>query len=314
MITLDTNLGLSSSSFYLLLNKLRKKYGCYSNQAVNSNTQTGAANGTSQANKTEDAKDVNKLQLKDNLDYNQVIEDLKLNLPENKFAILMMMPTSELFQLMELLGKDNLLSGLKFFTKEKLMTFVAQLPKRDLLKMLFSLFTDKTQLIEYLPIKELYHFLSSDKITKGHFMKIFEMLPKETLSTIAAYLTGKSCDKMSKSNLLQEINNFKKYQLTNGIKQLGEQNLRGVVTTLTKSFPKLYNEFSHVALFNVSAEFARTDLVDSMKVIDNSKIMLMLSELPDKLLALTVSQIDPEIFAQILLNDHKDLLANLVLG
>ena len=315
MITLDTNLGMSSSFLYLL-QKLRRKYGC-SNKAIDKYTEAHAAKGTPQANKaenTQDTKGVSNFKRKENLDYEQLIEELKLNLPENKFAILMMMPTSELYRLMELLGKEHLLNGLKFFTKEKLLGLISNLPKKDLLKMLFYMFTDKKQLIENLPTKELHRFLSSNKIEKGHFMKIFEMLPKETLSTIAGYLTGQKCDKMTRTNLLEKIEPFKKYQLVNGIKKLDEKTLRSFVTTLTDSFPKLYNEFSHASLFNVSAKFARTDLVESMNVIDNSKIMDMLTELPNNLLALTVSQIDPDVFAHILLNNHKDLLASLVLA
>ncbi|HSA06902.1 MAG TPA: hypothetical protein P5556_06960 [Candidatus Gastranaerophilales bacterium] len=317
MITLDANLGLpSSSSFFYLIAKLRKQYGC-SNTNIDNSTEAYAAKGTPDANKTENTDNVNNindLNIKENLDFEQLVEDLKLNVSENRFALLLMMPSSELFQLLELLGKENLLNGLKFFTKEKIMGFIAKLPKKDLLKMLFYMFTDKKQLIENLPLKELHNFLSSDKIEKGHFMKIFELLPRQTLAIIAGHLTGKKCDKMSQKDLLKEIEPFKKYQMTNGVKKLDEKTLRGFVTTLTESFPNLYNEFSHIALFNVSAKFAKTDLIDAMTVIDNSKIMDMLSELPDKLLALTVSQIDPEIFANVLLADHKDLLANLVMS
>ncbi|MCK5177211.1 MAG: hypothetical protein KAQ92_05785 [Candidatus Aenigmarchaeota archaeon] len=319
MITLDTNLTNSSSSFHYLLLKLRRKYG-YSNTNINKYAEAQSAKGASQTNgsekagKAENANEVNNVQLREDFDFEQLIKDLKLNLPENRFAILMMIPSSELFEMLKLLGKDNLLNGLKFFTKEKLMTFVAHLPKKDLLKMLFSLFTDRKQLIDYLPIKELHKFLTSDKIEKGHFMKIFEMLPKQTLARINGHLTGKSCDNMSKRDLLDQINSFKKYQLVNSLKNLDEKTMRDFVLTLVESFPKLYNEFSHVALFNISEKFARTDLIDSMKVIDSEQIINMLSELPDKLLALTVSQIDPEIFSAILLNNYKDLLADFVFG
>jgi len=315
MITLDTNLGINSS-FYYLLQKLRRKHGL-SNRTIDKYTETHATKGTPEANKSEKTKETDEasnVKLKENLDFEQILEDLRLNLPQNRFAILLMMPNSELLQMLELLGKDKLLNGLKFFTKEKLMGLIANLPKRDLLKMLFHLFTDRDQLIENLPTKELHKFLTSNKIEKGHFMNIFEMLPRQNLSVIAGYLTGKNCDKMSRPDLLKDIESFKKYQMVNGIKKLDEKTLRNFVTNLTESFPKLYNEFSHVSLFNVSARFARTDLIDSMAVIDNDKIMDMLTELPDKLLALTVSQIDPEVFSHLLLNNHKDLLANLVMG
>lgn len=316
MITLDTSLAMSSSSFHYLLMKLRRKYGHY-NKSIDQHTEAYAAKGVPQANHAKKAGEVTQvtdIEAKKALDYEALIEDLKLNLPENRFAILMMIPRSELLQIAELLGKEQLLSGLKFFTKEKLMALIGQLPKRDLLQMLFHLFTDKQQIIEHLPTKELHRFLSSDKIEKGHFLKIFEMLPRETLATIVGYLTGENWDKSAKADMLDRVKDFKKFQLVNGIKKLDERHLRELVTTMTEAYPKLYGEFSHLSLFNVADRFARGDLIESMIVVDSDKILDMLTELPDHLLALTISQIDPEIFAAVLLNNYQDLLAGLVLG
>ncbi len=316
MITLDTNLTVQSSSFYYLLNKLRRKYG-YTNKNIDSYTEAYAAKGiprANQAEKTEEVSGVNDVKAKENLDYEKLIEDLKLNLPENRFAILLLLPRSELFEMLELLGKEKLLNGLKFFTKEKLMTLIAGLPKKELLKMLFEMFTNPSQLIENLPTKELYLFLRSDKIEKGHFMKMFELMPHKTLSTIAGYLTKKNCKDMSKKELLHEIKGFEKFHIIDSFRKLDDKSLRNFITTMTDSYPKLYNEFSHLALFNVANRFAKIDLIESMIVIDESKIMNMLAELPDKLLALTVSQIDPEVFAALLLNDYQEILAGLVLG
>jgi len=319
MITLDTNLSVQSSSFYLLLNKLKRSYG-YTNNNIDKYAEAYASGGVPQTDETEKTDEVNgtngveDANLKDNLDYEKIIEELRLNMPENRFALLMMLPRAELFEMLQLLGKEKLLNGLKFFTKEKLMGLIGGLPKQDLLKMLFEMFSDPSQLIENLPTKELQLFLRSDKIEKGHFMKMFESMPQNNLATIGGYLTKKNCDKMSQKELLHEINGFEKFHIVDSFKKLDEKSLRNFVTNMTDSFPKLYNEFSHLSLFNVADRFARTDLIDSMISIDESQIMNMLGELPDKLLALTVSQIDPEVFSEILLNDYQDMLAELVLG
>lgn len=320
-VNFDVNLGMPSNFYYLLL-KLRKKYG-YASSAIDGYTNAYAANGVPQSNKTNetaqtsqvgDANQVNDPNLKANIDYYQLIEDLKLYLPENRFAILLMLPYAELMQMLNFLDKGQLVNGLRFFTKEKLLTLVGRLPKKDLLKMLFQMFTNRKQLIENLPTKEIMGFLSSNEIDKKHFMKIFEMMPKETLSQIAGYLTKKDCKKMSKKELMEEIRPFKKFHIVDGLKKLDEKTLRGFVTDLCETFPKFYNEFSHGALFDLTAKFARTDIVDSMIVLDNEKILEMLAQLPEKLIALTASQINYEVFAQILLADYKDLLAGLVLA
>lgn len=323
-VNFNTSLGMPSS-FYQLLLKLRKKYG-YASSNIDGYTQTYAQNGVPQSNGTagtaaatqtgevDNTNQVADTALKEEIDYYQLIEDLKLYLPENKFAILLMLPYGELMQMLNFLEKGQLVNGLNFFTKEKLLTLVARLPKKDLLKMLFHMFTDKKQLIENLPTKEIMGFLSSDQIGKRHIMKVFELMPRQTLSKIAGYLTRKDCSKMSKKDLMQEIQPFKKFHIVDGLKRLDEKGLRGFVTTLCESFPKLYNEFSHGSLFDLTSKFARTDIVESMIVLDSDKLMEMVGQLPDKLIALTASQINPEIFAQILLADYKDLLAGLVLA
>lgn len=317
MITIDTSFLTSSTSFYYLLEELKKKYG-YGSSNVNQTNGTSNANATAQANsttQTDETSGISETEAKQLLDYEQLIEDLKLNLPENRFALLLLFPRAELFKIIEYLEKENLLNGLKFFTKEKLMNLIGSLiSKQDLLKMLFKMFTDKSQLIENLPKKELDRFLRSDQVEKGFIMNAFELMPKENLAVIAGYLTRQDCSKMKKSELLAAIQPFKKFHIVDGIMKLDEASERNLITLMTDSQPKLYNEFSHLALFNVTEKFAKTDIIESMTVIDTAKITDMLSELPDKLVALTASQIDPEIFAKLLLSNYKDILAELVLG
>lgn len=318
MITLDTNLSTassSSSSFPYLLAKLRKKYG-YNNKNVQNTSSYSSSSATQSqnTNQTNSVDDQNQVATADSIDYEQLIEDLKLNVSDNRFALLLHMPRQELVALLHLLGKENLLNGLKFFSKSKLMGFLSGLSKQELLKMLFKMFTDSKQLIENLPTKELYNFLRSDKVEKGYLMKTFGLMPKNSLATIARYLTGKNCDNMNKAELLKAIEPFKKFHIVDGMKKLGERDFREIISTMVETNPKLYMEFSQAALLNVAGSFAKTDLIEGMSTIEPTKIIGMLSELPESLLALTVSQIDPEVFAAILINSYKDLLASMVLG
>jgi hypothetical protein len=326
LITLDTDFTLPSSFNYLLA-KVRRKYN-RSNQAIDKYTEAYASQGTPQTNKSYQAEqalnsdEINQSSQtgqtncvqKDNLDYDQLIKDLKLNVAENRYALLMLIPRPELMKMLRLLGKDKLLYGLKFFSKEMIMKFIYHLPKTDILKMLFTLFTDKKQILEFFPIKELNNFMLSDKVEKGHLIKTFELMPRETLASIAGTITGEDYSHASKSDLMNKLSMFKKQKLVNGIKKLDYKSKLNLITNLTESFPNLYQEFSRIALCQVCDRFAKIDLIDSMKVLEDKKIFEMLGVLPDKLLAVVVSQIDPEVFASLLLRDYKDLLANLVLG
>ena len=97
-----------------LLAKLRKKYG-YSNKNVQNNSYSYSSNTVSQSqnsNSTDQVNgvdDQNQVANADNLDYEQLIKDLRLDMSENRFSILLHLPHQQLVALLQVLGKVRIL-------------------------------------------------------------------------------------------------------------------------------------------------------------------------------------------------------------
>lgn len=245
-------------------------------------------------------------------DYNSLIEELKLYLPENKAAILGLIPYTELIQFLHLLNKDQLLNGLQLFTKEKLLQFISNIPKEDLLKILFKLFTSKEQLLEMLPIKELNRFLSSKKIAKTDILKIFQALSRTELMQIAEASTGITQGNKSHVQLLKILDGLKTSQLLDGIKGLEYKKMRNIISEMLKLNPSLYSEFNQNALFEQTLNFPKTSLIAGMGILDESQLINMLTELPQSFLAIVISQMDTELLSQLFVNDYQNLLSSLI--
>lgn len=244
-------------------------------------------------------------------DYNTLIETLKLYLPENKFAILRLLPATELIQFLSLLDKDQLLNGLQLFTKDKILQFISNIPQEDLLKLLFKIFISKDEILDMLPIKELNHFLSSKKIEKTDLLKIFETLSRTELAQIAEAATGIAQGNKSQVQMLDYLKGLETVQLLDGIKGLEYKKMRGVVSELLKLRPELYMEFNQTPLFEETINVPKTSLIQGMSVLQECQLVNMVSELPQSFLALAVSQINTELLAQILVNNYQNLLSNI---
>ena len=275
-----------------------------------SSTQNTNMQNTQTVQNTQENQNVQQTK-KDITDYNALIEMLKLNLPENKFAILSLIPASELVQFIQLLNKDQLLSSLKLFTKDKILQFIANIPKEDLLKLLFKIFVSKDQILEMLPIKELNRFLSSKKIAKGDLIKIFQSFSRTELAQIAEAATGIPQGNKSQVQLLKYIEGLKTRQILDGVKGLEYKKMRNVVSEILKLDPSMYMEFSKGSLFELTINFPKTSLIEGMGVLNENQLAEMVSELPQRLMALAVTQIETELLSQILVNDYQNLLGQI---
>ena len=96
----------------------------------------------------------------------QLIELFQLADPQNKLVIMQQMDSSQLEKLVPMLEQDDLLQGLHYFTQDNLLDLLKEIPKEELLKTVFELFS-QTQIIEYLPEKELDGLLTNIDLDKG---------------------------------------------------------------------------------------------------------------------------------------------------
>lgn len=123
----------------------------------------------------------------------KLIELFKLEDVGNKFAILHNMNEHDLDNLLPLLKQEDLVQGLNFFTKEKLLTMDEDLPKQQLVKLVGQLFPPD-QIMQLLPEEQLNKMLQSTDMDKQQELKYLQSIKPEILAFMLESATGKPVD------------------------------------------------------------------------------------------------------------------------
>lgn len=120
----------------------------------------------------------------------KLIELFKLEDTGNKYAILHNMSEHDLDNLLPLLKQQDLVQGLNFFTKEKLLTLDEALPKKQLVNLVREMFSQE-QIIQYLPTEQLDKMLQSTDMDKDQELKYLQTVKPEILAFMLESATGK---------------------------------------------------------------------------------------------------------------------------
>ncbi|MEI7474757.1 MAG: hypothetical protein WCK67_08250 [bacterium] len=296
MTTIDAILAVTQNP-YLLAVKRKNKSAFYS---IDKMAEAQASESPQKIKQSDKSQDIN---------FQELIKELKLYMPNQRLRILMMMKPDQIIELLQTLKPDKLALGLKFFNKKKLLSFVLALPKEDLMKMLLKIFS-KEEVLAMMPVKEFKKFFDSTKISQDMFIKVFKNLPPNLLAQILEGITGVAAGNKSKDELIQQLGNFNKALLVEGIMGLGKKQIMAVASEFIKMDESLFGEFSKGAFFRPIAIMPKNEIAGIMDVLKPEQLIGMLSELPQNMMAQLATLADPAALTESLLKDPK-LLASL---
>lgn len=246
-------------------------------------------------------------------DVNTLIELFQLADPENKLAILSAMTSAQLEKLIPTLETKDLVEGLNFFTQASLLDMLKEIPKEELLKTVFQLFSE-SQVIEYMPEKELDRLLTGTDMDKDKLLEALQYIPEMYLQQIIESITGEEAQGGS-GDLIRQIASFGDLDYKNAIINLQPTQKRQLTFILTNQENKLYEKFDTDAYTHmINRERDKDETIKGMRVIKPEYLEKMMKELPQDLLAIVITQIDTEKFADALINKFPELLAQLVAG
>lgn len=246
-------------------------------------------------------------------DANMLIELFQLADPENKLAILSSMTSSQLEKLIPMLETKDLVQGLNFFTQASLLDLLKDIPKEELLKTVFQLFSE-SQVIEYMPEKELDKLLTGTDMDKDKLLEALHYIPEMYLQQVIESITGQETQGSS-SDLVKQIGQMGDLNYKNALKNLQPTQKRQLTFILTNQENKLYEKFDTDAYTHmINRERDKDETVKAMRVIKPEYLEKMMKELPQDLLSIVITQIDTEKFADALINKFPEILAQLVAG
>ena len=242
----------------------------------------------------------------------QVLRLYQLASPKNRFLILRNMKQEDLCFIMQFLDDKTLYSALKFIPHEKLQKMVSELPKAKLATIVFNHFTVE-QFLKVVPEKAMNKFFESPKIEKPKLLNAVDGLDPSKLQGIMENLTGqpcKHCDSREVKAKLAELDD-KKFQ--RAIISMAPETKAALIQGMAEDNPKCLLEFSPDAMMAPLNQLQKPQFLKCLDVLAPEDYLGMLTELPEDIMPLVCTQIDPDVFSEILSSKFQDILKEISL-
>ncbi len=309
MIRLDIDLSYLSKNFEIGTQRLNQ----YGLKSIDEIMEAEAAQGNTQA--ADFQQDVLN-------DPKALVKLFKLSDAKNRYAILSNMSSHDLEYMLQFLTVEDLQMALMFFTKEKILNLIYDLPKNKICSIVFQAFSIE-QFLKMIPEKEINKFFDSDKLDKNKILDFVKTIPEEKLNKMVEKFMqveyGKTLKdgqqlNMSKEQVVKFLDNMQPDKFKTALKCFELEEKSALILNLTKEDPKLLMEFSKNALTFPLRQLDKGEIVKNMNKLEPEDLIKMVDDLPDDLLAVAVTQIDPMIFAEVLCKNFQDILSEIGIG
>lgn len=300
-LVIDSNLEYLQSVLHISKVTFEEKYG---NKSVDEIIETEAAQGNQEAIKLAQELTTN---------VNLVMELFDLADTNNKYMILREMSAQQLQVFLPEMEEKDLLQGLFFFTEDKLMKMLEDLPSEQLVKTVFEMFS-KEEIVQLLPEEQLDKFLTSTDIDKNKILKHMQSIPEEYVAQVLEQITGEAQEGLDSIDLSKKFGELNPLEFKDAVTAFQPTQKQQLVLSLGKEHEEWFQLFDANAYTKViNREKQQPEVVKAMSVIEPEYIQNMITELPNDLLSIVITQIDTEKFADILMNEFPEIMAEIIL-
>ena len=243
-----------------------------------------------------------------------VMELFDLADTNNKLMILKEMGAKELHEFLPEMEEADILQGLFFFTEDSLLRMLEEIPKEELVKVAFELFS-KEQIVQFMPEDQLDKFLTSTEIDKNKILKHLQSIPVEYLSQVYEQISGESAENSDTLDLVKKIGQFSPLEYRDSLTSFQPTQKQQLVLSLGKEHNEWFQLFDSRAYTNIMGrEKHQPEIVKGMSVVEPEHVEKMIKELTNDLLSIVITHIDTEKFAEILMNEFPEVMARIVLN
>ena len=300
-LVIDSNLEYLQNILHISKVTFEEKYA---NMSVDEIIEAEAAQGNQQA-----------IELAQELTTNTslVMELFDLADTNNKYMILREMSAQQLQTFLPEMEESDLLQGLYFFTEDKLMKMLEALPAEQLVNTVFQMFS-KEEIVQLLPEEQLDKFLTSHDIDKNKILKHMQSIPEEYVAQVLEQITGEAQEGQDSIDLAKKFGELNPLEYQDALKAFQPTQKKQLVLSLGKEHEEWFQLFDADAYTKViNREKQQPEVVKAMSVIDAEYIQNMITELPNDLLSIVITQIDTEKFADILMNQFPEVMAEIIM-
>lgn len=244
---------------------------------------------------------------------NFIMELFDLADTNNKYLILREMTEQQLHVFLPEMEKNDMMQGLFFFTEDKLMKMLEELPPDQLVKTVFQMFSQE-QIVQLMPEEQLDKFLTSTDIDKNKILKHMQSIPAEYVAQVLEQITGAQMENLDNIDLSKKFGELNPLEYKDALTAFQPTQKQQLVLSLGKEHPEWFQLFdAHAYTTIINREKQQPEVVKAMSVLEPEHIQKMIEELPNDLLSIVITQIDTEKFAEILMNDFPEIMAQIIL-
>lgn len=242
-----------------------------------------------------------------------VIELFNLADQNNKYMILREMTAQQLQVFLPQMEEKDLNFGLNFFTQDKLMKMLEEIPPEQLVKTVFQMFSQE-EVVQLMPDDQLNKFLTSTDIDKNKILKHLQSIPPEYLAQMLEGITGEQVQDLDVIDMTKQIGQLNPLEYKNALVDMQPTQKQQLVLSLGKEHEEWFQLFDAHAYTNmINTQKEKPDVIKAMNVIEPEYIIKMLEELPNDLLSYVITQMDTQKFAEILMDRFPDVLAEIIM-
>ena len=300
-LVIDSNLEYLQNILHISKVTFEEKYA---NMSVDEIIEAEAASGNQQA-----------IELVQELTTNTslVMELFDLADTNNKYMILRELTAQQLEVFLPEMEEKDLLQGLFFFTQDKLMKMLEELPAEQLVNTAFELFSQE-EIVQLMPEEQLDKFLTSTDIDKNKILKHMQSIPPEYVAQVLEQITGESHENMDSIDLSKEFGKLNPLEYQDALKAFQPTQKQQLVLSLGKEHEEWFQLFdAHAYTTIMNREKQQPEVVKAMSVIEPEYIQNMITELPNDLLSLVITQMDTEKFTEILMDEFPEVIAEIIM-
>ena len=295
MIGLDLDLSYLSRYYNISSSALEQ----YQNMSIVQMMQTEAAKGN---------KSAADFLMKITSDPKELANVFQLVDPKNRFLILANMNQEDLANIMQYLQPEELILGLSIFNQDMLVQMLQLLDPESLATVVLSKM-DSDKFLKLIPEDYLNEFLMSENINKNMMMKALEEVDEDQLQKMMENFSGESCYD-SKENIIQQMGKMEEDSFRKVVLAAEPEGKQQLIGGLLQKKPELFEEFSPEAMAYPFKTMQKEEILKSLTVLDTKEMLPMVEDMPQEIMALIATQIDPAIFSKILCSDFKDVIAS----
>ena len=223
------------------------------------------------------------------------------------------MTSQELQLFLPEMEEKDLVQGLYYFSEDKLMAMLEDVPPEQLVKVVFEMFS-KEEVVQLLPDEQLDKFLTSTDIDKNKILKHMQSIPEEYLIQVMENVSGQPVEGNDNIDLVKQIGEMNPLEFKEVLTSFQPTQKQQLVLSLGKEHPEWFQLFDADAYTNmIQTHKQKPDMVKGMAALEQEELIKMTEELPNDLLSIVITQIDTEKFAEILMDRMPEMIAEFLM-